>query len=73
MRSESPSKRKAPKGRGEKTSLHPLSPEDALRGFMEVDPEAVKEAERHEERAKRRRKKRKAKQVTGQDEENNNG
>ena len=40
----------------------PLAPEDALRGFMEVDPEAVERAERKEKaKRKRRRKKRKAK------------
>jgi len=29
-------------------TLHPLSPEQALRGFLQVDPEKVKEAEKRE-------------------------
>lgn len=32
----------------EDLSLHPLSPEEALDGFLQVDPEKVKEAERRE-------------------------
>lgn len=37
-------------------SMHPLTPEQALGGFMEVDPEKVKEAEEKEARKKKRRK-----------------
>ena len=36
----------------QKLSLHPLKPEEALRGFMEVDPEKVKEAEERERQRK---------------------
>lgn len=39
-------------------SMHPLTPEQALGGFMRVDPEKVKEAEKREARNKKRRKKR---------------
>ena len=35
-----------------KLSLHPLKPEDALRGFMRVDPEKVKEAAERERQKK---------------------
>ena len=33
-------------------SLHPLSPEEALRGFMQSDPDKVKEAEKREREKK---------------------
>lgn len=35
-------------------SLHPLNPEDALRAFMKVDPEKVKERERKVEEQRRK-------------------
>ena len=31
-----------------KSSLHPLSPEEALEGFMQTDPEKVRAAEKRE-------------------------
>ena len=45
--------------RPRRTSLHPLTPEEALDGFMKVDPEKVKKRlkEEAEERAKHRKSK----------------
>lgn len=40
-----------------KVSLDPLSPEEALGGFMEVDPEQIREAEEREKQDKKNRKK----------------
>ena len=42
-------------------SLHPLSPEDALRAFLEVSPEKVREREKIDEELRERRKAQKAK------------
>jgi hypothetical protein len=41
-------------------SLHPLSPADALRGFLKVDPEAVQKAEKREAAKRKRPRSRKA-------------
>lgn len=38
------------RGNRKRTSLHPLDMEEALKGFLEVDPEKVKEEEKGEKR-----------------------
>lgn len=38
----------------------PITPERALRGFMQVDPEKVREAERQEREARKKARKKKA-------------
>ena len=48
-----------------RTSLHPLSPEEALDGFMKTDPAKVRERlkeEAEERKARRKRKKTKEKE-----------
>jgi hypothetical protein len=56
-------------GAHDRLKIEDLSPEEALRGFMKVDPEKVKEAERREERAKKRCERRKVDTPSSEEEE----
>ena len=41
--------------KGNPVSMHPLSPEEALDGFMKVDPKKVKKREKAVKKGKKRR------------------